>query len=74
MVVPAATPITTPVEDTRAILVSAELQMPPVTESANVVDVPRQMVSIPVMDPVAGSGVTVTKAVAIPVPQPLVTE
>lgn len=71
VVVPALRAVTVPVALTTAIEVSLDDQTPPVTESASTEVPPMHTLVTPVMRPVAGSGATVTKAVAIPVPHPL---
>jgi hypothetical protein len=56
-----------------ATVVSATDQTPPLMVSTRVVVAPTQMAEAPVIVPVAAAGVMVTNAVAMPVPQVLVT-
>ena len=74
VVVPAATPVTTPAELIVATLVVL-LHTPPVVPvgSLKVVVVAGQRVSVPDIVPATGAGFTVTCAVAATVPQLLVT-
>ena len=69
IVVPGATPVTTPVGSTVATAVVVLLHMPPVATSVKFILVPGQRVNRPVMAPATGSGFTVTTAVAVTVPQ-----
>lgn len=71
MVLPAATPITTPlvalIDATPGLLL---LQVPPTLPLlVRVVDNPAQTVVVPLMVPASGSGFTVTRCVALDVPQ-----
>ena len=51
--------------------VSLLVHTPPAVVSANVAEVPGQSVVVPVIAPIVGGAVTVTKAVAIDSPQEL---
>lgn len=73
IVVPAATPVTTPVEPTVAILVAVLLHTPPVAASVKVILVAGHTVDAPDIEPALGLGFTVTTAVAANVPQLLLT-
>lgn len=66
--VPAATPITVPVEPTVATAVLLLLHVPPDTEFVNVVKLPAQNDSGPVGVIAAGAALTVTVAVERHVP------
>lgn len=70
---PAATPNTWPVVLTEAIEVFPELQVPPVTGSVNVVELPLHTVEAPDIVPADAVLVTVIGEVATPVPQVPVT-
>jgi len=71
--VPAATPLTTPDELTVAIPVLLLLHVPPVTASVNVVVDPVHIMSVPLMIPGKGNGLTVMTWVAATVVQLFVT-
>ena len=74
VVVPKATPVTTPVEDPIvAIAVFTEVQTPPPIASVKAVVEPGQTVDVPVIVPAFGEELTVTIAIATAVPQLLVT-
>ena len=74
VVVPAAAPVTIPVEPTEAVVGAAELQVPPDTASVSAVVVPTQTKAVPVMVPALAAGFTVTTLVAAAArPQLLVT-
>lgn len=73
VVVPAATPLTTPEAFTVATLVVLLFQVPPDTASAKVVVPPGQIEVAPVIVPAEAEGVTVTEVVAVDEPQLLVT-
>ena len=65
--------VTTPLAVIVAMLVDAEVQVPPVAVLLKVVVFPAQTVATPVMVAAVGSGLTVTVLVATSVPQLLVT-
>ena len=65
MVLPPATPVTTPEELMVAIEVLLLIQPPPETESVKVVVAPLQTVEEPEMADTVGRGFTVTDLVAI---------
>jgi len=65
--------VTTPLAAMVAMLVDAEVQVPPVAVLLKVVVLPAQTVATPVMVAAVGSGLTVTVLVATSVPQLLVT-
>ena len=71
VVVPAATPVTTPTEFTVATDNVPELQVPPVTVFVSAVVAPAHTVAMPVMVP-AEEPFTVTIADACAVPHPFV--
>ena len=74
VVVPKATPLTTPVEEPIvAIAIFAEVQTPPLAISLKIVVAPGQTVVIPVIEPALGNGLTVINFDAIIVPHELVT-
>ena len=62
-------PVSIPVVLMVAIVVSLLLQVPPLTLSVRVLLLPGHTVVVPLMAPTDGGGVTVTKAVAIEMPQ-----
>jgi hypothetical protein len=73
-VLPAETPVTTPVEGfTVAAAVFVLLQVPPLILLTNVVVEPVQANVVPPIVPAFGSGLTVTAYVAVAVPQLVVT-
>ena len=72
VVVPAATPVTTP-PDTVPTAVFVLLHAPLPTASVNVVVVPTHTVAVPVIVPALGDELTVKTVVAAMVPQPEVT-
>jgi len=65
--------VTTPLAAMVAMLVDADVQVPPVAVLLKVVVLPTQTVATPVMVAAVGSGLTVTVLVATSVPQLLVT-
>lgn len=71
--VPVDTPVTMPVLLTVAIPAALLLHTPPVVASVKGVVAPVHTVAVPVMVPALGKGFTVTTAVALPLPQLLVT-
>ena len=66
---PNARPVTTPVLLTVAVVGAVLLQVPPVLVSASVILPLRHTVEGPVMGPVPGVGITVTRAVSRDEPQ-----
>ena len=69
--VPAATPVTTPVEAFTMATPTALLdQLPPLTVEANVVVPATQMLCVPLSVPAVGATVTVTDLVAVAFAQP----
>ena len=72
-VVPTATPVTTPVALIVATVVLLLLHTPPATASVSVLDEPGQTVVEPLMAPAVGAPATVTVAVAVALPQLVVT-
>jgi hypothetical protein len=70
--VPAATPVTTPVEPTVATEVLLLLHVPPVTVSLKVVVDEVQTVAVPVIEPADEDAPTVTTNVAVELPQAFV--
>ena len=74
MSVPAATPVTTPVDaSTVAKTTFVLLHTPPVVASLSVVVAAGHTTAVPVMAPAVGVVSMVTTAVAMPVPQLVVT-
>ena len=71
--VPLETPVTTPVALTVAMAALLLLQVPPERDAVRVFDAPTHMVVVPVTVADEGAGITVTTAVAVAVPQLLVT-
>ena len=65
---PAATPVTVPVAETVAFVVSELVHVPPLTDSVNVAGVPIQMVDEPVIVPDVGGLLTVNVLVAVSAP------
>ena len=74
MAVPTATPVTVPVLFTLAMAALLVVQVPPVAVLVNVRVEPGQSGAAPLMVPASGKALTVTAAVALAVPQLLVTE
>ncbi len=74
MVVPAATPVITPVVPTVATDGVPELHVPPPAVLLHVVVVPGQTEVVPDMVPAWGSALTVKLTVVVALPQLLVTE
>ncbi len=72
LVLPAVMPATLPPVLTVATAILLLLQVPPEVASARRVAEPAHILSVPVMDPADGSGLTVTVAVSVVVPQLLV--
>jgi hypothetical protein len=69
--VPAATPVTTPVEAFTVATPEAELdQLPPDTVEEKVVVEPAQIACVPLRVPALAGAVTVTVAVAVALAQP----
>ena len=69
--VPAATPVTTPVEAFTVATPTALLdQLPPLTVEANVVVPATQMLCVPLRVPAEAGAVTVTVLVAVALAQP----
>ena len=73
MALPVATPVTTPELLTVATEVLLLLHVPPLTLSVNEVILPTDTVEVPVIVPADGAAFTITEAVALAVPQLLVT-
>ena len=73
IVVPAATPVTTPVASTLPTVGAELLHTPPDAALVSAVVEPAQTVPVPVIVPATGDGFTVTTAVAATVPQLFVT-
>ena len=73
VVVPALTPVTTPLASTVAFDVETEVHVPPPAASAKLVVEPAQTMAVPVIVPAIGIGLTVTICVPATVPQLLVT-
>ena len=71
--VPAATPVTMPVDPTVATDVVPEVHTPPPVPSLNVVVAPVQTVAVPVIVPALVVALTVTTVSAFILPQLLVT-
>ena len=71
--VPARTPVTRPVALTEAMLEADVLHVPPVTVLVNATLTPVQSEEEPETVPAFGAGLTVIVAVAVAVPQPVVT-
>ena len=74
LAVPTATPVTTPVVLTLAIAALEVLHTPPLAVLVSVKDEPGQSGVAPLIAPASGKALTVTLAVALAVPQLLVTE
>ena len=66
---PPERPVTTPPDVIVAIEAAPVVHEPPLAVSVNVVDVPWQIVNVPVMVPAKGSGFTLTIMVSNSVPQ-----
>ena len=60
---PEATPVTTPLAFTVAILVLVDDHVPPLAPSVRLVVEPAQTVAVPVIEPATGNGLTVIVAV-----------
>ena len=73
LAVPTATAVTTPVVLTLATALLLVVQVPPVAVLVSVNDAPGQSGVAPLMVPASGIAFTVTLAVAVAVPQLLVT-
>ena len=71
--VPAATPVTIPVDPTVATDVVPEVHAPPLVPSLNAVVAPAHNVAVPEIVPAPGTVFTVTTVVALALPQLLVT-
>ena len=70
---PVELPVTTPVELTEAIEALLEDHVPPVVESNNVIEEPKQTVEAPLIGLTVGNGLMVMARVRTIVPQPLTT-
>lgn len=73
VVVPVATPVTTPVVFTEATAALAVDQVPPVTALVSVIDAPVHTLPAPLIEPAFGDGLTVMACEVAAVPQVEVT-